>query len=138
MLSEVITKEMLWVCKVKTFIDGIKFRFSRKEIKEMTKLTSVVELLETLNKVIRQKYHINGIDKEYFLTIFKDIEIIIDTEEEKWKIVDGKKLRNSISQILKKKKGITINFEKIENLMKKDTFIVENLISPIESYFNSI
>ncbi len=138
MLSEGITKEMLWVCKVKTLIDGIKFRFSRKEIKEMTKKTSVEEFIEALNKLIQQNYHINGIDKEYFLMIFKEIEIKIDTEEEKWKIVEGKKLRKSISQILKNKKGITINFEKMENLMKENIFIVENLIYPIEAYFKSI
>ena len=137
-LTEAITEEMLWNCQVKTFMDGIKFRFSRKEIKKMMKLTSVDELLETLDALVQQKYYINGIDKEYYLMRFREIEAKINSEKEKWKIVDGKKLRNSISQELKNKKGITINFEKIENLMKEDTFTVDNLIYPIEAYFNSI
>ena len=137
-LSRAITKEMLWNCKVKTFIDGIKFRFSREELKQMIKLTTPEELLDFLDVLIQQKYNINGIVKEYYRNKFKEIEAKIDSEEEKWKIVEGKKLRKSISQELKNKRNITINFEKIENLMKQDTFTVNNLISPIKAYFNSI
>jgi len=137
-LTEAITEEMLWNCQVKTFMDGIKFRFSREEIKKIIKLTSVDELLDALDALVQQKYHINGIEKEYYLIKFKEIETKINSEKEKWKIVDGKKLRNSISQELKNKKGITINFEKIESLMKEDIFTLNNLIYPIEGYFDSI
>jgi len=45
MLSTAITEEMLWTCKIKSFIDGIKFRFSREEIEHMIKLTSEEEFL---------------------------------------------------------------------------------------------
>lgn len=137
MLSKAITKEMLWTCKIKSLIDGIKFRFSREEIEQMIKITSVEEFLEYLDTLVQKKYNIKGINREFYLRKLKEIITKIDSEKEKWKIVEGKKLRNSILQEMKKRKGITINFEKIENLMMHDEFTVKNLISPIESYFNS-
>ena len=136
MLSTAITEEMLWTCKIKSFIDGIKFRFSREEIEHMIKLTSEEEFLEYLDTLIQKKYNIKGINKDFYLRKLKEIITKIDSEKEKWKIVEGKKLRNTILQEMKKRKGITINFEKIENLMMYDEFTVKNLISPIESYFN--
>jgi len=138
LLSGAITEEMLWNCQVKTLIDGIKFRFSREEIQHLMKLNSVDELLDALNALLQKKYHITGIDKEYYLLIFKEIEAKINSENQKWKIVEGKKLRNAITQELKNKKGITIDFEKIENLMKEDTFTIDNLLYPIKAYFNNI
>lgn len=136
MLSKAITKEMLWTSKIKSFIDGIKFRFSREEIEQMIKITSEEEFLEYLDTLIQKKYNIKGINKEFYLRKLKEIITKIDSEKEKWKIVEGKKLRNSILQEMKERKDITINFEKIENLMMHDEFTVKNLISPIESYFN--
>ncbi len=138
MLSEAITTEMLWDCKVKTLIDRIKFRFSREEIEEMLRLTSEDELLDGLDALLKEKYQIIGIDKEYYSAKFKEIESQIDAEKHKWKIVEGKRLRKKLSQVIKSKKGITLNFEKIENLMKEDFFTRKNLIFPIESYFNSV
>lgn len=138
LLSQATTTKMLWDCKVKALIDRIKFRFSREEIEEMLKLSSEDELLDGLDALLKEKYQIIGIDKEYYSAKFKDLTAKIDAEVHKWMIVEGKKLRKSISRVLKDIKGITINFEKIEKLMKEDTFTRKNLIIPIESYFNRV
>ena len=138
MLSEAITTEMLWDCKVKTLIDRIKFRFSREEIEGMLNLTSEEELINALDSILKEKYQIIGINTEYYSTKLREIESKIAAEEHKWKIVDGKRLRKNLAQVIKSKKGITLNFEKIEILMKEDSFTRKNLIYPIESYFNSV
>ncbi|MFW9873695.1 MAG: leucine-rich repeat domain-containing protein [Candidatus Thorarchaeota archaeon] len=137
-LTEAISEEMIWNCKIKSLINEIKFRFSKEEIKKLLKSSTSEELLDKLDSLIQQKYQVNGIDKQYYKAKFIEISNKIDNEEEKWKIIDGKKLRATVLKKIKDRTGITVNFEIIERLMKKNNFVLKNLINPIESFFNAI
>ncbi|MBD3215291.1 MAG: AAA family ATPase, partial [Candidatus Lokiarchaeota archaeon] len=133
--SDAVNDELLWESKIKTFIDRVKFRFSQEEKKELISTSSMEEFLNLFEDLISEKYFVSGIIRDKYETKFQEVNEEINSEEDKWKILDGKKIRKSIMDFVKDRKKITINLELIEELMKDDKFTNETIIKPIESYF---
>ena len=134
--KNVISKDHIDNIIRKSFLDKIPFSISFRDIKEILDYEGDnTDWLDHFFIYFQNKYWINDYNKEKFNQLLEErIDYYQNiSEKEKWKIFPGKKIRPLILEKLKDQFDISIPLERLEENMKNNSFIQDNLISEIQN-----
>ena len=140
LIDQLISKELSNSMIRKSFLDEIPFFFHYKDKDELMNIEcdNVLWLEEFFNYYM-SKYWIENFKKENFEILFAEKKKFYNNidDKEKWKYFPGKKLRSLFFEALREKFDKSISIEKLEETMKHNKFVEDELLSKIRNHFMS-
>ena len=137
-IEQVISKNLIKKLIRKSFLDKIPLpSYYNDKNKLMSINGNDEEWLNYFYEFFQDKYRIESFNKDIYKQLFKEQKTYYENidKHEKWKVFPGKKIRPLILKKLEEHFKISIPLEKLEDNMKDNSFIKQELLDNIREHF---
>ena len=138
-IDQIISISLIDIVIRKSFLDKIPFQFHYRDKNElMDTECDNAEWLDNFYGYFQSKYWIENFRTENYKELFEKTDKFYKSidKQEKWKVFPGKIIRPLLFEKLKEKLEISIPLEKLEELMKENHFVKEELLDKIKNHFS--
>ncbi|TKJ18349.1 MAG: hypothetical protein CEE42_16555 [Promethearchaeota archaeon Loki_b31] len=137
-IDQIISMSLIDRVIRKSFLDKIPFQFHYRDKDELMNIEcDNDEWLDNFYSYFQSKFWIKNFKTENYGKLFEETKNFYQSvdKQKKWKIFPGKNIRPLLFEKLKETLKISIPLEKLEELMKENQFVKEELLEKIINHF---